>query len=123
MKIAIDRRAGDPPYGQVRFQIEAAIRLGELPVGARLPTVRGLADQLGVAPGTIARAYRELEAHGLVETRGRHGTFVSDPAEDRVRHRQELAELAAAYARAAAGLGIPADVATYLIDQAVRDQE
>lgn len=122
MKYAIDRRTAEPPFRQVRSQIEAAIRRGELPVGAQLPTVRGLAGQLGVAPGTIARAYRELEAAGLVDTRGRHGSFVTDPAEDRSRHRQELAELAAAYARTAGRYGIPATVAIEVIDHALRDQ-
>ena len=65
-----------PPYEQVRSQIEALIRAGELARGTRLPTVRQLSLDLGLAVNTVARAYKELEADHLVETRGRNGTFV-----------------------------------------------
>lgn len=66
-----------PPYEQIRAQLAEQARTGVLPTGTRLPTVRGLADSLGVAPGTVARAYRILETDRVVETRGRNGTFVS----------------------------------------------
>lgn len=52
---------------------------GVLPVGTRLPTIRQLAADLGLAAGTTARAYRELEQAGLIATRGRRGTFVIQP--------------------------------------------
>lgn len=123
MKIHIDRSIGDPPFAQVRSQIAAAIGTGDLAVGARLPAVRRLAGQLELAPGTIARAYRELESRGLVDTRGSHGTYVADPAENQSKHRRELSELAAAYARTAARLGIPPAVAADLVEQALRNRE
>jgi DNA-binding transcriptional regulator YhcF (GntR family) len=66
-----------PPYAQIRARIADQARSGALPVGTRLPTVRQLADRLGVAPGTVARAYKELEADRVIETRGRNGTFVA----------------------------------------------
>ena len=66
-----------PPYEQVRAQIEDAIENGTLAAETRLPTVRQLADELGLAVNTVARSYRELEMAGLVETRGRHGSFVA----------------------------------------------
>ena len=66
-----------PPYEQVRAQIEDAIESGTLAAETRLPTVRQLADELGLAVNTVARSYRELEMAGLVETRGRHGSFVA----------------------------------------------
>jgi DNA-binding transcriptional regulator YhcF (GntR family) len=66
-----------PPYAQIRTQIADQARTGVLPVGTRLPTVRDLADLLGVAPGTVARAYKELEADRVIETRGRNGTFIA----------------------------------------------
>jgi DNA-binding transcriptional regulator YhcF (GntR family) len=50
-----------------------------LGVAVKLPTVRQLAGELGLAVNTVARAYRELEVAGLVETRGRQGTFVAGP--------------------------------------------
>lgn len=68
-----------PPYEQVRSQIAADIESGRLRPAARLPTVRQLAGDLGIAVNTVARAYRELELAGLVETRGRQGTFVAGP--------------------------------------------
>jgi DNA-binding transcriptional regulator YhcF (GntR family) len=80
MILRVDPDSPVPPYEQVRAQIAALARDGELPAGARLPTVRALAADLGIAVNTVARAYRELETAGLVETRGRHGTFVTHRA-------------------------------------------
>ncbi|WP_086700479.1 SpoIIE family protein phosphatase [Streptomyces tricolor] len=75
LKIRIDDSA--PPYEQVRAQISEQARSGALPVGYRLPTVRGLAESLGLAVNTVAKAYRALETDGVIETRGRNGTFVA----------------------------------------------
>lgn len=77
MLIRVDQAAGTPPYEQVRTQIATLVRSGALPVGTRLPTVRKLAEDLGLAVNTVARSYKELEADGVIETRGRHGTFVA----------------------------------------------
>jgi DNA-binding transcriptional regulator YhcF (GntR family) len=77
--LALDPQSSTPPYEQVRSQIAAAIASGGLRPAARLPTVRRLARDLGLAVNTVARAYRELELAGLVETRGRQGTFVAGP--------------------------------------------
>lgn len=63
-----------PPYKQLRDQVVAGIRDGSIPAGRRLPTVRGLAEELGLAVNTVAKAYKQLEAEGHVQTRGRHGT-------------------------------------------------
>jgi DNA-binding transcriptional regulator YhcF (GntR family) len=82
--ITVDPGSPVAPYEQVRLAIAYEVRSGSLPPGARLPTVRRLATDLGLAPNTVARAYRELEQDHVVETRGRHGTFVStakDPVE------------------------------------------
>ncbi|MEU3789689.1 GntR family transcriptional regulator [Streptomyces fructofermentans] len=77
LKIDIDDGAGVAPYEQVRATISEQARAGTLPVGYRLPTVRGLAESLGLAANTVAKAYRALEADGVIETRGRNGTFVA----------------------------------------------
>ena len=69
--ISVDPDSAVPPYEQVRAQLAELIGDGRLPVGTRLPTVRQLAADLGLAANTVARAYRELEAAGLLETRGR----------------------------------------------------
>jgi DNA-binding transcriptional regulator YhcF (GntR family) len=110
--IALDGRSSVPPYDQVRMQLAAQIRDGTLRSGTRLPPVRRLAEDLGLAVNTVARAYRELEAAGLVETRGRGGTIVvgNDPAGERLRSAAET------YAALARQLGLGEDEAL----QAVR---
>lgn len=75
--LVVDPGSADPPFAQVRRQLTEQIRGGQLSPGDRLPTVRRLAGDLGIAPNTVARAYRELETEGLIEGRGRAGTFVS----------------------------------------------
>src|SRR5215218_8131390 len=89
LDITVDVRAATPPYEQIRSQIAAYVDAGLLAEGTRLPTMRALAADLGVATGTVARAYAELEAAGLVASRRRTGTVVTGPArrpaEDEVR--------------------------------------
>ena len=75
--ITVDPEAAAPPYEQVREQIRAQVVAGELTPGTKLPTVRRLAGDLGLAVNTVARAYRELEALGVIETRGRAGSVVT----------------------------------------------
>ena len=65
MNIAIDTASSVPPYEQLRAQIAAMVAAGTLAAGTRLATVRQMAADLGLAPNTVARAYRGLEAHGL----------------------------------------------------------
>ena len=81
--ITIDPQASEPPYEQVREQLRRQVEAGELAPGTKLPTVRHLADDLGLATNTVARAYRELEALGLIETRGRAGSVVTGGGVDR----------------------------------------
>ncbi|MBP2413269.1 DNA-binding transcriptional regulator YhcF (GntR family) [Arthrobacter stackebrandtii] len=76
-RIFIDLETATPPYEQVQSQISSLIAVGALQPGTRLPTVRSLAADLGVAAGTVARAYKELEAAGLVVTNRRQGTVVA----------------------------------------------
>jgi DNA-binding transcriptional regulator YhcF (GntR family) len=109
--LPIEGQPGRPLFDQLRKYIIEAIRDGTLPPGARLPTVRGLAGELGLAVNTVARAYRELEAAGIIETRGRHGTFVAreDPSDT------AMATAARVYLDVARGLGLgKADALRYL---------
>ena len=76
MILEVDTRSPVPPYEQLRAQIAALVGAGALAPGTRLPPIRQLANDLGLAGGTVARAYRELESEGVVRTRGRHGTEV-----------------------------------------------
>jgi DNA-binding transcriptional regulator YhcF (GntR family) len=78
--ISVNLNSATPPYEQIRAQISSLIALGALGPGIRLPPVRGLAADLGLAAGTVARAYKELEKAGLIETRRRNGTVVVGPA-------------------------------------------
>lgn len=83
MWLQVDPDADTAIFEQLRRGVITAVREGTLQPGSRLPTVRDLAGQLGLAVNTVARAYRELESAGIVETRRRRGTFVarSDPAD------------------------------------------
>lgn len=87
MEFLIDRASDVPIRRQVRGTIEYAIACGELPVGAALPSVRELADRLGVAPMTISQAYADLKRDGLVEGRTGSGTYVADCAQAQVAQR------------------------------------
>jgi DNA-binding transcriptional regulator YhcF (GntR family) len=77
--VGLDPQSPVPPYEQLRGQIAGAIARGELRAEERLPTVRQLAADLRLAVNTVARAYRELEAAGFVQSRGRNGSFVAGP--------------------------------------------
>ncbi|SNX57335.1 GntR family transcriptional regulator [Streptomyces sp. TLI_55] len=115
LKIDIDDSA--PSYEQVRAQISEQARSGALPVGYRLPTVRGLAESLGLAANTVAKAYRALESDGVIETRGRNGTFVAAAGAAAER---ELASAAQAYAERAQRLGADRDAALAAVQDALR---
>jgi len=102
-ELRIDPASSVAPFEQLKHAIVEAARSGSLAAGAKLPTVRGLADELSIAPGTVARAYRELEELGVIETRGRGGSFLSwsdDAAE------AELQRLAVAFRDRAGELGV-----------------
>ncbi|GHH35845.1 GntR family transcriptional regulator [Lentzea cavernae] len=76
-RIVVDVENGVAPWRQVRDQLVRLISGGVLPVGSRLPTIRQLAADLGLAAGTVARAYRELEVTGVITTGRRQGTVVA----------------------------------------------
>lgn len=93
---------------------------GVLPVGSRLPTIRQLSKDLGLAGGTVARAYRELEADGVIATRGRHGSFVAEMNGKAQRGfpNQALADAAQAFAVRARQLGADSERALKLAREA-----
>ena len=77
MRIRIDSHTAVPPFEQIRAQLALGVAAGRLRPGARLPTIRTLADELDVSANTVARAYRELIAAGIAEAGGRRGTFIT----------------------------------------------
>lgn len=80
------------PYQQIEEQIRGLIQSGDLAPGTLLPTVRQLADDLNVAPNTVARAYADLQNEGWLISEGRRGTHVTStlPDVDRHKRRQTL---------------------------------
>ena len=114
MRIVVDPGSSVPPYDQVRRQVTDLVGSGDLSPGDRLPPVRRLAEELGLAVNTVARAYRELEAAGVIETRGRAGSFVTGDEVER-----SAKEAAAAYAARARALGLAPDEALALVARAL----
>jgi DNA-binding transcriptional regulator YhcF (GntR family) len=113
----IDQDSAVPPFEQLRVQLLEQVQSGALVWGAQLPTVRRLADDLGLAPGTVARSYRELEQDGIIETRGRNGSFVAWSSGQAERQAQEAAS---AYAARIRSLGFDPVVALDLVRKALK---
>lgn len=109
-----DQGLAAPLFEQLRRRIADLVAEGALPAGRRLPPVRALAADLGLAPHTVARAYRELEEANVVVTRGRAGTVVA-PRDAR---EEELTTAAAAFALAASARGCGFDEAVQLLERA-----
>lgn len=112
--ISVDPSAAVPPYEQIRAQVEVLVRAGHLPPGTSLPTIRQLAHDLDIAPGTVQRAYRELEAAGIVESRRRRGTVVLEPPLETVTKQardERLQGAARDLVAATRGLGLDLDSA------------
>lgn len=107
LTLVVDTGAAVPPYEQLRQQVSGLVEGGALAPGTRLPSVRQLAGDLGLAAGTVARAYRELEAAGIVTSGRRSGTRVAPGVAilgDGARQAR-LRQAASAYAQAAGWLG------------------
>jgi len=109
MIIRVDSADPTPAYEQLRRQIATSIATGELAPGTRLPTVRQLAGDLGVANGTVMRAYAELEAAGAVTTARGGGTRVAENPERSHDHADELTVLTHTYISQANALGASPD--------------
>jgi DNA-binding transcriptional regulator YhcF (GntR family) len=115
LRIEVDRSSSVAPYEQIVVQVRRAVERGTLAPGTRLPTVRALAERTGLVPNTVAKAYRELEASGHLEGRGRAGTFVADrprPAGD------DLEDAARLYLERARGLGADRSAAVEAVRRA-----
>jgi DNA-binding transcriptional regulator YhcF (GntR family) len=115
--LIIDPKSAVPPFEQLRVQLVEQIRTGTVAPGAKLPTVRRLAEDLSLAANTVARTYRELESVGLIETRGRNGSFVAAHGDAAERGAQEAAR---AYADRIRQLGVGADEALEYVRAALR---
>src|SRR6266699_736566 len=96
MIVQVDFQAGKPVYLQLADQIRYAAASGRLRPGEPLPALRPLAEELRINRNTIAKAYAELENHGIIETIPGKGFFVKQkksPFTETVRHRLLLIEI------------------------------
>ncbi|MGN7190626.1 MULTISPECIES: GntR family transcriptional regulator [unclassified Curtobacterium] len=112
--VALDAGGRVPPFEQVRSQIAAQITAGYLVDGERLPSVRALAEELGLAAGTVAKAYQLLEEADLVHTARGAGTRVVRPVEVP----GPVTEAARALVAAAREAGLSADQAAAAVHEA-----
>jgi DNA-binding transcriptional regulator YhcF (GntR family) len=103
--VEIDLDDPTPPYAQLRRGLAALIEQGTLAGGQRLPTVRQLAGDLGIAAGTVMRAYKELESAGYVRGDRRRGTVVIARERAPVDVDAALRALAVAYCHRAEDVG------------------
>ena len=82
LNISLDQAQGTPAYRQIAEQVRHLVAAGKLKSGQRLPATRRLAEQLGLNPNTVGRAYQELEKDKVVTARRGGGTVVMAPADD-----------------------------------------
>jgi GntR family transcriptional regulator len=103
----LDGKSGVPVYRQIIDQVLGGMATGTLAAGAQLPTVRQVAVDLAINPNTVARAYRELEIRGVLETQQGTGTFIANHKvkRDEVERRRQLAQLVSEFVARAGGSG------------------
>lgn len=120
MILRVDPKAALPVYEQIRQQVTRMAVVGTLATGTRLPTIRQLASDLGIAKGTVAKAYTLLENASVVESRGHKGTFVLDlsDAADSVTDLDALDDAAEAFVVAARQHGLTEAQASAAIERA-----
>lgn len=120
--LRVNPHSAAPVYQQIVDQVREAVASGRLRAGERLPTVRQLAADLDVAPGTTARAYQELEQLGVVVTERARGTRVAEPRPAEVSHPERTAALIGLLrpvAVSASYLGASADEIRTALEQAL----
>lgn len=110
-EIRLDPASDAPLYRQIVDQVWVDVASGALETGARLPTVRQLAIDLGVHPDTVARAYNELELLGVILRRGGEGTFVGlkPPLKAEIERRARLDKLCRDVMKQAEEIGFSLD--------------
>jgi GntR family transcriptional regulator len=120
MFIRIESSSGVPITRQIMDQVRAQCATGALAAGERLPSVRELARELAVNQNTILKVYERLSAEGLLEMRHGSGTFVSEEMQQGgiEAQRKLLEEEAERFAHRAASLGLSAEQAASLVEEA-----
>jgi len=116
--LRVDTDDAVPVYEQIRLQLLAMIAGGTLPPGSQLPTIRQLAADLGLAKGTVSKAYEALLRDRVVESRGRSGTVVSTRPVNRATAQQLVMDAAERLAVAAVQSGYSKQAAHDALDTA-----
>lgn len=103
----LDLHSGVPVYRQLIDQVLGGIAGGVLTPGDQLPTVRQVAVDLSINPNTVARAYREMEIRGVLDTQQGTGTFVSNQPvkQDEVERERRLAQIVGDFVARAGAAG------------------
>ncbi len=122
MIVHVDSGSAVPVFEQLRVQIERLIASGQLKPGTKLPAIRHLANDLGLARGTVNKVYDLLARDGLVETSGRHGTVVLD-ASYATTTDADLLAAADTLVLVARQLGLDATAAHRAVDRALQRAE
>ncbi len=89
MKFFINLQSGVPIYRQLIMQIEKGVAAGILMPKEQLPTIREVALELTINPNTVARAYRELEAKGIIISVHGRGTYISEDINSDIKSKSE----------------------------------
>jgi GntR family transcriptional regulator len=107
----LDLHSGMPVYRQLIDQVLGGIAAGALKPGDQLPTVRQVAVDLSINPNTVARAYREMEIRGVLDTQQGTGTFVSNQKveQDEVERERRLAQIVSEFVARAGAAGFTVD--------------
>jgi GntR family transcriptional regulator len=103
----LDLQSGVPVYRQLIDQVLGGMAAGVLATGDQLPTVRQVAVDLSINPNTVARAYREMEIRGVLDTQQGTGTFVSNQKvePDAVERERRLAQIVGEFVARAGAAG------------------
>ena len=83
IEVRLSSSARSPMFTQIEEQVRQLVATNHLQPGERLPTIRDLAESLAISPGTVVRAYRQLEQDGVIQSRRGGGTIVVGQAKDR----------------------------------------
>jgi GntR family transcriptional regulator len=123
IRFRLDRHSGLPAYRQLVDQVRQALLLGILRPGDQLPTVRDVVEQVAINPNTVHRAYRELEAQGLIEGQPGRGTFVRRSLPGLPAGQAALQRRRSVWIRAARGAGRDGEAIEALFAEAKRSSE
>jgi GntR family transcriptional regulator len=101
LSLELEFRSGLPAYAQIVRRVERMVASRALQPGDQLPTVRALAEELGLNFNTVARAYRALGEAAAVSTQRGRGTYIVQSSAARPARQRTVQALAADYVREA----------------------